>query len=210
MNIKNLSFLLVSCSFLSACLGGSGYMIGNWTSNKTVTLEDYENLTLPRDSSELGQLTRQNLKELVGEYEVVYSKGNMVYSIDRVSFHVTDNKAYGLTYMNKRTIPSYKVEFSSCSATPEDADQSESLDIRYIGQPNIKCYSMNREFSRMQLGRTTPQTVAKFQREGMFTALIAETFGDDKYIPVTAPYVMKITIWGDAGSAPILGLRKIQ
>ena len=193
MNTKNLSFLLVSCSFLSACLGGSGYMIGNWTSNKTVTLEDYENLTLPRDSSELGQLTRQNLKELVGEYEVVYSKGNMVYSIDRVSFHVTDNKAYVLTYMNKRTIPSYKVEFSSCSSTPEDAE----------------CYSMNREFSRMQLGRTTPQTVAKFQREGMFTALIAEAFGD-KYIPVTAPYVMKITIWGDAGSAPILGLRKIQ
>ena len=209
MKMQNLCFLLMTSCLLSACLSGGGYMVANRTSNTTTTLADYNDLTLPKNNSEWEEATRMGLKELVGEYEVVNARGNIVYSIDKVSFHVTDNKAYVLTYMNKKTVPSYKVEFSQCSSLPEDFDQSNQFDVRYIGKPNISCYSSNGEHSRMTLGKTTPKTVARLQREGLVTSLIAAAFSPE-YIPVTDPYVMKLSIWGDAGSNPILGLRKIK
>ena len=198
---------MTSC-LLSACLSGGGYMVANRTRNTTTTLADYNDLTLSKNNSEW-EATQMGLKELVGEYEVVNARGNIVYSIDKVSFHVTDNKAYVLTYMNKKTVPSYKVEFSQCSSLPEDFNQSNQFDVRYIGKPNISCYSSNGEHSHMTLGKTTPKTVARLQREGFVTSLIAAAFSPE-YIPVTDPYVMKLSIWGDAGSNPILGLRKIK
>lgn len=202
MNKFSLITLLVSSTLLSACLSGGGYMVANRTSSRTATLEDYRNLIPP------GPQTKQYLQQLVGEYEVVDSWGNITYGIKKVSFHVNENKVYVLTYMDKRPNPSYKVEFSFCHSTSEKGD---FFDLRHVNPPSIYCSSSNREWSAVNLAKTGPDTAAKLTNEEQFTSTLSFLLRiPDRYIPVKAPYVMKLRIWGDAHSEPVLGLRKIK
>ena len=188
--------IIISCMNLSSCITSGGYMLSNRTSSRTVTLEDYYNLQLSEDE-------KNTLEQLVGEYEVVNAWGNITYAIHKVSFQVTENKVYVLTYMKGRSQPSYKVEFSKCAFGADN--ENIKYHIRHIGEPSVYCHNESKESSMVVIGKTTPQTNAKLTREELFTSVILR----DKFIPVNDPYVMKVRIWFDGG-APILGLRKIQ
>lgn len=201
MNKLSLFTLLAGSTLLSACLSGGGYMVANRTNTHTVTLEDYRKLISPDPQ------TKQYLQQLVGEYEVVDSWGNITYGIKKVSFHVNENKVYVLTYMNKRPNPSYKVEFSFCLSIPE----KNGFDLRHVNPPSIYCSSGNRERSSVSFAKTGPDTTARLTNEEQFTSTLSFLLRiPDRYIPVKTPYVMKLQIWGDAHSEPVLGLRKIK